>query len=1333
MPSTTPNLGLNKGAHGDWLNVWEGPMNDNMDTIDRLVDAVVGHKHTGVAGDAPKIDHASLTNIGTLTHAQLEVAGEKVKVTAADILAGYLQGKIAAGANISIAVLNPGFNEQLEITAIGGGGSPWTDADEYGDKHTTPTSAPVAYTDNFNWPLGFYLKNADYMVETDPGISTFDFLSTGYSARIYAAPSQGDPAAGTWTSAVACHFPHSPAQRTTLSITDFDASEFTNLGDSVCFTLSVYSTHRVGPNLPQKYGVMLEVHATCVGVGPAVYQVSHRVVVVPDGVTRVEFPACVHTNINDIKGCWELSLDQNGHVYTYWRKQLVYSSQTSPVSTPGPVAAYFAALSASLQADGDPRFGSMGFGMKYTLSPSSKLDLEIRWLSVTAADDLYDEAGSCTGVPLVGPALPVFPKEFLTMPPGDGVAGIPGTACCPGALVGDVLEYSGTTPIVWIEACGMGEGGIDGYKTNISEVTTPCAPIVIPVSPADTRLHIVAGTWEEGQEGIAILTGIGPLPPSVRVVPPAGITILNTTWLDYYKLLIEYAIDDGMGGTTPALTIEDRYNLVNSVVYTAPAIDETAVVIAGAVFALKYNSEPRPLGPQEGDVSTYTLSGSGFSPADVVTCSDITVVVTTTYVNPGRITGDITVPSLTAGPFTLFVNGVASVATTVTPEAPYLYYVTATANVPGASVISIMGSHFQVGVTGLVTAGGFVIGIGGFVRISATRIDITGTVIGGPPSVWIRVTNPNGTFVNVPCLEIGALAPPPVVALPAPMAGVKNQTIQINGVPFFESTYVIPQAGLTIPVGCPYGTPANWRIDSWALNQINVSVDADCADAGNAISFWSMNPGALPNTLSPVFTVGTPVVPAGLVLTPASATRGQTVIGMTVTGVGITQFSTIAVPSSLSVANVVPVAGTITFDLTIPASAAEYAVYPITVVNPCGNTSFTNFTVAEDDPVLSAYTCEFLFNNRNAQEITFTGIALHAGGVLIATAGAAVTGFVWVSDTQVNATVNFLGLALATFQWTNPAGGIDTINVPVAAEPAPIIYHTSVNSPDEGATNQDILLYGDFLDPMGTGMSIALTNAALLSVVTWTNSYVHLKADITGVAGNNITGAITGSILYPAFYIETILAPSAAPPSVSSVSFVPAPLVEAGGGAITIEGTGLLQAIFVEIRSSFPNKSDLLYIPWGVAFPATFVFTSHSDIKIEGTITLGADLAPLPLDIDLLDALSVLLLTVPSAITPDPFAGPPSAAPVIQNPAVFNTILEVSAVPQVIVVQMVDPIQVGDLWSGDNVGVAQAQLGPNTWQLNFTITAPGPYCFYCNRLPGPPSVTHGRGTTGVSV
>jgi len=51
-----------------------------------------------------------------------------VKVTGADTTAGNLNAKIAAGANISLAVLNPGVNEQLEITSTGG-----TDADAVHD------------------------------------------------------------------------------------------------------------------------------------------------------------------------------------------------------------------------------------------------------------------------------------------------------------------------------------------------------------------------------------------------------------------------------------------------------------------------------------------------------------------------------------------------------------------------------------------------------------------------------------------------------------------------------------------------------------------------------------------------------------------------------------------------------------------------------------------------------------------------------------------------------------------------------------------------------------------------------------------------------------------------------------------------------------------------------------------------------------------------------------------------------------------------------------------------------------------------------------------------
>lgn len=50
---------------------------------------------------------------------------EFVKVSGADLVQGYLSGKLAAGANIAFAILNPGANEQLQIngTAAGIGGA----------------------------------------------------------------------------------------------------------------------------------------------------------------------------------------------------------------------------------------------------------------------------------------------------------------------------------------------------------------------------------------------------------------------------------------------------------------------------------------------------------------------------------------------------------------------------------------------------------------------------------------------------------------------------------------------------------------------------------------------------------------------------------------------------------------------------------------------------------------------------------------------------------------------------------------------------------------------------------------------------------------------------------------------------------------------------------------------------------------------------------------------------------------------------------------------------------------------------------------------------------
>lgn len=48
---------------------------------------------------------------------------EMVKISATDTVTGFLGVKLVGGANVLLSVLNPGANEQLQINAVGGGGS----------------------------------------------------------------------------------------------------------------------------------------------------------------------------------------------------------------------------------------------------------------------------------------------------------------------------------------------------------------------------------------------------------------------------------------------------------------------------------------------------------------------------------------------------------------------------------------------------------------------------------------------------------------------------------------------------------------------------------------------------------------------------------------------------------------------------------------------------------------------------------------------------------------------------------------------------------------------------------------------------------------------------------------------------------------------------------------------------------------------------------------------------------------------------------------------------------------------------------------------------------
>lgn len=129
-------------------------------------------------------------------------ADEKVKVTAADTTAGYLNQKIVAGSNVIVTVINPGANEQYEIASTGGGlGGGAFQIDQTPDNGTYGLLAGAVNGINttFTVSLGAYdtgklqvYRNGliqkqgagDEWVETTPGSGIFDFVVAPFAGDI---------------------------------------------------------------------------------------------------------------------------------------------------------------------------------------------------------------------------------------------------------------------------------------------------------------------------------------------------------------------------------------------------------------------------------------------------------------------------------------------------------------------------------------------------------------------------------------------------------------------------------------------------------------------------------------------------------------------------------------------------------------------------------------------------------------------------------------------------------------------------------------------------------------------------------------------------------------------------------------------------------------------------------------------------------------------------------------------------------------------------------------------------------------------------------------------
>jgi hypothetical protein len=1280
----TPNLSLNRPPHGDYIDTWEGPVNQNWDIVDALFSgsAPTGHTHDGTAGMGPKIDHLDLLNGGTKTHSELDGAFGKGLVSATDTTPDFLELKIIAGTNVTINKLSSPGNEQLEIdvaavaATLGDGSDP---SGEYGWKHFVPTSAPVAYTDNFNYPQGFTLRQADYTVDrTSSGSVLPDFFSTGYSAALFVDPSQGDDPVGKYAATVTCQVPHGVAQRATASITDIDYSNLV-VGDFVAFTLSLFSTHRVGATLPQKHGVLLEIHLTKLSTGPDVFQLSHRLLVLPDSSTQVLIWQHHHTDPDHMMGAWEVSLDANGHLYHYWRRQLAHSTQSTPPNTPGPVQAYIATLMASLLADTDEKYGAMGFGIHYGISMESKFSFEFRWLSVTANSDIYDETPACPGTADPYGLVDTFdlPQEFFI-----ASTGAPGIECCqaPDARdVGDILETDiNGDPTVWVSRCceWPDDAAVtkvsSGYVTNVSPECFPCAdPVVDPVG--GLIIFDLTGDWPEegpteGTIGKIVIHGIQNLPPVVDVSSTnLYFTVIEGVWLDYEELELKYEILPGGGGTDIDLTVTSAVDSARTLTVAVLDTIQAAVPTIESIDWIDTASYSLTA-PTGGYQSRATISGVGFTGATLSTLSAGVTIDSFVIVGPTEISALITFDFALASGTTAILSvdslgaGPGDISFVVDYPLPVAWNVDLSATTIGVGRTATIYGNFFPGPAPKTTVVAFdptQITNLVLVSVTTTQIDVTFDIIA--PGAFttlleLIVTNVDAILsINVPICVIGnttALgAISTVTPNPSPIL-TSDREPAASGYPPYS--YDVVLTGMTDAcwtyligpgVGPEYVTPG----DSHTLGRtpgniqglfynacgenmmVDVVVNKPGLGAVSALGAFSMADPPTPVTSGvPSFSVLPEIGVTGTVdFTFSSNTNYLTdIVSVSVAGITFT--------------NRVDVGGGVfRYDFAIASTVAPATSVNVEFSNgECDlGTAVQTFTTEYVPPVITSVT------GVKYEDVQGTIYTVKGTGFVTATVinvGGNGTYNSHVDDDPETITVDVDNGApgAITFQVVNPDAKTSNIfPLTIITELAPAIDHVDMEPATTGV-NATLFIYGSNLHP--PGVVLAFTGFTAIGAPTYhNNSYIEQDGLITAPAAGDVEVDITStSHSYTGNYLATAVAAPGGATIITSINNQ-FPVDNQTGFITTIFGQNMSPVDSIEIAPTTPNQLDLAYFPATGTPAAVVTIISKTDDHVTVSVDIGAGVAFNSINFLLYDSFLALLATAPSAITVQPSPAAP--------------------------------------------------------------------------------------------
>jgi hypothetical protein len=678
--------------------------------------------------------------------------------------------------------------------------------------------------------------------------------------------------------------------------------------------------------------------------------------------------------------------------------------------------------------------------------------------------------------------------------------------------------------------------------------------------------------------------------PSITSITPVSGPIAGGTTITINGSGFVSGTTASVGGTAATgitLVSETQLTAVTPSGVAGPVdvvVSGPTALMATAVNGFTYLSGPAPnptitrVDPTSGSAAggtVITLTGSGFQTGVTVTLGG-TLSGTVTLLTGGSLT--FVAPAGAAGAAAIVVTNLD--ATTVTGTGFFTYGVPTpvvtvvnvnTGPVAGGTAITITGTGFEsAGVSQpTVTIGGA--SATSVSAVNATTITCTtgaATVV-GPQSVI--VTNPNTNSGNL-ASGYSYVGPNPAPASLNPAIGPQagGTTTTITGTNFFPGA-TVTVAGTAATVGAI--TPTTIVITTAVA--ANPNGPATVVVTNNDGNTGTLNNGFVFQGAAPTITLLSPNngPSQGTNTVTITGTNFRTGVTVTIGGAPATiTFSSL--PTTLEVTAPIGTAGATTIvvtntDLTTGSAGYTYNPAPaITSINPTNGTSGNAFTITGSNFITGA---TVLFGATNA-------------------------GVVTVSATQITGTVPAgPGTGALTVTVTNPDAQTDTVGF--TYNPAPTL--TGLN-PSGGA--------------LAGGGTVTLTGTGFISgaSVSWNAGFITTTfvsaTSLTVTAPAGSVGGVTVFVQNPDTQISGNQTYTyAAAPTLTSLN--PTNGVQAGGGTVTLTGTGFVSGASVSwnagfITTVFVSATSLtVTIPSGTGGVTVFVQNPDTQTSTNQTYT----------------------------------------------------------------------------------------------------------------------------------